>query len=105
MPGSSPSSMTDSHHLILLVDDEPSVRAMVRTALSLRDHFRVLEAANATEALALAAKEQPHLVLLDVALPDHDGFWVCRQLKGNAETAHIQVVMLTAMGLPADREQ
>jgi DNA-binding response OmpR family regulator len=105
MSGSSPSSTTDTHRLILIVDDEPSVRAMVRTAVLLKDHYRVIEAANATDALALAAKERPHLVLLDVALPDHDGFWVCRQLKGNAETAHIQVIMLTAMGLPSDREQ
>ena len=105
MSDSSPSSTTDTHHLILIVDDEPSVRAMVRTALLLKDHYRVIEAANATDAVALAMNERPHLVLLDVALPDHDGFWVCRQLKGNAETAHIPVIMLTAMGLPSDREQ
>jgi len=78
---------------------------MVRTALLLKDHYRVIEAANATDAVALAMNERPHLVLLDVALPDHDGFWVCRQLKGNVETAHIPVIMLTAMGLPSDREQ
>ncbi len=78
---------------------------MVRTALLLKDRYRVIEAANATDALSSAARERPVLVLLDVALPDHDGFWVCRQLKGNAETAHIQVIMLTAMGLPSDREQ
>jgi DNA-binding response OmpR family regulator len=105
MSGSSPTSTTEGRHLILIVDDEPSVRAMVRTAIGLRDHFRVIEAANAADALSLAAQERPHLVLLDVALPDHDGFWVCRQLKGNSETAHIQVLMLTAMGLPSDREQ
>jgi DNA-binding response OmpR family regulator len=107
MSGSSLSSTstTDKQHLILIVDDEPSVRAMVRTALLLKDHYRVIEAANATDALSSAARERPVLVLLDVALPDHDGLWVCRQLKGNAETAHIQVIMLTAMGLPSDREQ
>jgi DNA-binding response OmpR family regulator len=105
MSGSSPTSTTEDRHLILIVDDEPSVRAMVRIAIGLRDHFRVIEAANATDALSLAAQERPQLVLLDVALPDHDGFWVCRQLKGNSETADIQVIMLTAMGLPSDREQ
>jgi DNA-binding response OmpR family regulator len=38
-------------------------------------------------------------------LPDHDGFWVCHELKSNAATAQIQVIMLTAMSLPADRER
>jgi CheY-like chemotaxis protein len=40
-----------------------------------------------------------------VALPDHDGFWVCRSLKADEATKHIPVVMLTAMGLPSDREK
>ena len=44
-------------------------------------------------------------MLLDVALPDHDGFWVCRTLKTTPETAHIRVVMLTAMSLPSDRDR
>jgi CheY-like chemotaxis protein len=44
-------------------------------------------------------------VLLDVALPDHDGFWVCRTLKTAPATASIPVVMLTAMSLPSDRDQ
>src|SRR5690348_15562180 len=100
MSGSNPSSDANAQHVILIVDDEPSVRAMVHTALRLKDHFRILEAGNATDALEVAARERPDLVLLDVALPDHDGFWVCRQLKGNPATAEIQVIMLTAMGLP-----
>ena len=54
---------------------------------------------------ALARAQQPQLVLLDVALPDHDGFWVCRSLKNTPSTAHIPVIMLTAMSLPSDREQ
>ena len=44
-------------------------------------------------------------MLLDVALPDRDGFWVCRELKRDPQTAQIPVVMLTAMGLPSDRER
>ena len=104
MSGSNPSSDGNSQRLILIVDDEPGVRAMVHTALRLKDHYRIIEAGNATEALELASQHQPDLMLLDVALPDHDGFWVCRQLKGNPATAEIQVIMLTAMGLQSDRE-
>jgi CheY-like chemotaxis protein len=67
--------------------------------------YRVIEAGNATEAVVQAKQHQPDLVLLDVALPDHDGFWVCRSLKTGPETSHIPVVMLTAMSLASDREQ
>jgi DNA-binding response OmpR family regulator len=104
MSGSKPTSDANKPRLILIVDDEPSVRAMVHTALRLKDHYRIIEAGNANDALELASRHRPDLVLLDVALPDHDGFWVCRQLKGNPATAEIQVIMLTAMGLASDRE-
>ena len=96
----------DGRRLILIVDDEPSVRAMVHASIYVRQaRYRVVEAGNAAEALELARALQPHLILLDVALPDHDGFWVCRSLKRSAATAHIPVIMLTAMSLPSDRQQ
>ncbi len=110
MTDSSPSSIKpephDSGRLILIVDDEPSVRAMVHASIRVRGTgYRVLEAGNAAEAVAQARQHVPDLVLLDVALPDHDGFWVCRTLKSSPETAHIAVVMLTAMSLPSDRDR
>jgi len=110
MTDSSPSSITpethDSGRLILIVDDEPSVRAMVHASIRVRGAgYRVVEAGNASEAVAQARQHVPDLVLLDVALPDHDGFWVCRTLKSSPETAHIAVVMLTAMSLPSDRDR
>jgi CheY-like chemotaxis protein len=110
MTGSNPSSAlpddADGRRLILIVDDEPSVRAMVHASIYVRQaRYRVVEAGNAAEALELARALQPHMILLDVALPDHDGFWVCRSLKRNPATAHIPVIMLTAMSLPSDRQQ
>jgi DNA-binding response OmpR family regulator len=106
MSGSSPTSEADGRRLILIVDDEPSVRAMVHASIRVKDsRYRAIEAGNATDALVEAREQRPDLVLLDVALPDHDGFWVCRQLKGNVETAQILVIMLTAMGLASDRDQ
>jgi CheY-like chemotaxis protein len=110
MTGSNPSSAeTDdpaARRLILIVDDEPSVRAMVHASIYVRRaRYRVVEAGNAAEALALAQAQQPQLILLDVALPDQDGFWVCRSLKTTPSTAHIPVIMLTAMSLPSDRKQ
>jgi len=106
MTDSSRASDPDLGQLILVVDDEPSVRAMVLAAIRVRgSRFRVAEAGRGLEALATAREVRPDLVLLDVALPDRDGFWVCRELKGDPETAHIPVVMLTAMGLPSDRDR
>lgn len=97
---------TDSRRLILVVDDEPSVRTMVHASIRVRaSRYRVVEAGNAADALAQAREHRPDLVLLDVALPDHDGFWVCRELKADTHTSHIPVIMLTAMGLASDREQ
>jgi CheY-like chemotaxis protein len=95
-----------AQRLILIVDDEPSVRAMVHASIRVRaERYRVVEAGTAAEAVELATVRQPDLVLLDVALPDHDGFWVCRTLKTAPATASIPVVMLTAMSLPSDRDQ
>ncbi len=90
--------------VILIVDDEPSVRALVEAALSIRrNHYTVVQAGNGTEALELAGRQLPDLVLLDVGLPDLDGFSICQALKTNPITAHALVVMLTAMNLPSDR--
>jgi CheY-like chemotaxis protein len=99
------SGTEDGRRLILVVDDEPSVRAMVLASIRVRaTRYRVVEAGTAAEAIAQAHKHHPDLVLLDVALPDHDGFWVCHELKTSPQTSHIPVVMLTAMSLPSDRE-
>jgi CheY-like chemotaxis protein len=92
--------------VVLVVDDEPSVRAMVLASIRVRaQRYSVIEASNASEAIAQAQQHHPDLVLLDVALPDQDGFWVCRELKTGSQTSGIPVVMLTAMSLPSDRER
>ena len=79
---------------------------MVHASIRVKaERYRAVEVGNAADALVQARDQQPDLVLLDVALPDHDGFWVCRELKSDARTSKIQVIMLTAMGLPSDREQ
>jgi CheY-like chemotaxis protein len=80
---------------ILVVDDEARVREMLEFRLRLFG-YEVLLAANGREALALASKEQPDLVLLDVMMPELDGFQVCTRLKQGEETKGIPVVMLTA---------
>jgi CheY-like chemotaxis protein len=80
---------------ILVVDDEPRVREMIE--FRLRQYgYDVLQAADGREALSVASEEQPDLVLLDVMMPELDGFQVCSRLKQHEATEHIPVVMLTA---------
>jgi two-component system cell cycle response regulator len=87
---------------ILVVDDiEANVR-LLQAKLS-AEYYEVLTAADGPTALAMAASEKPDIVLLDVMMPGMDGFSVCRQLKDDAETRHLPVVLLTALDGRADR--
>ncbi len=87
---------------ILVVDDIATNRMILRAKLSAA-YFEVIQAENGAEALARAEKQQPDIVLLDVQMPDMDGFEVCQKLKENPHTAHIPVIMITAMINAADR--
>src|SRR5215218_9582248 len=65
---------------ILVVEDEDDIRDLVATALRFRG-FEVVEAGSGGEALGLARTANPHLIVLDVMLPDFDGFTLCRKLR------------------------
>lgn len=80
---------------ILVADDEPGVREVLRDYFEGRGHA-VLEAAGGREAIELAKRERPHVVLLDIRMPDLDGLEVLRVLK-RADPA-VGVVMVTAVG-------
>ncbi len=87
---------------ILIVDDEPDLVATL--AYNFRQAgFEVLTAATGRDALRLAQTRGPHLVLLDLMLPDLQGGEVCRKLKSDPKTRSIPVVMLTARGEEVDR--
>jgi DNA-binding response OmpR family regulator len=70
---------------ILLVDDEESIRRVVEQALS-KEGFQVLCAADGEEGWAIFQKEQPELVILDVMLPEKDGFELCRLIRDDFST-------------------
>ncbi|MFV1999840.1 MAG: response regulator [Acidimicrobiia bacterium] len=89
--------MTDRR--ILIVDDEPELRSMLRQYLT-REGFDVAESTTGNDALAAISDSEPDLVLLDVGLPDIDGFEVLRRLRG---TSDIPVIMLTARDDEIDR--
>jgi two-component system phosphate regulon response regulator PhoB len=86
---------------ILIVDDEEDVLELVRYNLD-RNGYQVQTASSGEEALAKAKKKLPDLVILDLMLPGIDGLEVCRQLKRDAKTDHIPIIMLTAKGEEAD---
>ncbi len=85
---------------ILLVDDVPANVKLLEAGLS-AEYFDVITATNGKDSLALCARAECDLVLLDVMMPDMDGFEVCRRLKTNPATHHIPVVMVTALDQPS----
>src|SRR4029077_7834844 len=87
---------------VLVVDDVRSNRKLLQTRLSL-EYFEVLAAANGPDAIAICEKGGCDIVLLDVKMPGMDGFEVCRRLRAAPETAHLPIVLLTALDRPADR--
>lgn len=87
---------------VLIVDDLPTNLKVLEAKL-LAEYFDVLTAGGGQEALDIAAKELPDIVLLDVMMPEMDGFEACRRLKAEPKTAHIPVVMVTALSDIHDR--
>ena len=87
---------------ILVVDDIPANAKLLEVKLS-ADYYDVLTADNGRDAIGIAMRHAPDLILLDVMMPGMDGFETCQKLKANPETAHIPVVMVTALNDVADR--
>ena len=81
---------------ILVVDDVPANVKLLEARLS-AEYFDVLTASNGAEALAICARAECDIILLDVMMPDMDGFEVCRRLKSNPATHFIPVVIVTAL--------
>ena len=82
---------------ILIVDDEDDIRELVAINLH-REGYETLEAADGLQAIKVAKNKTPDLILLDLMLPEKDGYGVFKDLKANSKTNDIPVVMLTARG-------
>jgi two-component system phosphate regulon response regulator PhoB len=87
---------------VLVVDDEPDIVALVVYHLA-KAGYRVSSAMNGADALAIAMRERPALIVLDLMLPGLSGFEVLEKLRANEATAHIAVLMLTARREEPDR--
>ena len=82
---------------VLVVDDERKNRQLIEVMLG-EDGYQVLTANCGADALEMVALSAPDLVLLDVMMPGMDGYQVASRLKADPKTAHIPVVILTALG-------
>ncbi len=85
---------------LLVVDDQPvNIQALNHVFAA---ECQVLMATHGPQSLALGRERQPDLVLLDVQMPDMDGFELCAQLKADATLSHIAVIFVTASNQPAE---
>jgi len=91
---------------ILIVDDQPHIRDLVATTLRIGT-YHILQAGSGPEAIQLARREKPDMILLDVMMSEGgmDGFEVCRRLKADQETRQSFIIMLTARGQNRDVQE
>ncbi len=81
---------------ILLIEDDPDIQKMVQLSLKFQGGHQVFTASDGREGIAKAAAELPDLILLDVMMPEMDGYEACRMLKSQPSTSHIPIVFLSA---------
>lgn len=89
---------------ILYVEDHPDNRLLVRRVLAAED-FNVVEASNASEALTILERIHPDLILMDINMPDIDGFTLTAQLKARSDLRGVPIIALTANVMRGDRER
>ncbi len=94
---------TQQRPMILIVDDVPTNVKILAEALTAL--YRIKVASNGADALKIVYREQPDLILLDVMMPEMDGFEVCRRLKADLRSQKIPVIFATAMNSESDEEQ
>jgi CheY-like chemotaxis protein len=96
--------MPQNKKTILVVEDDPVLGVMYKTKLE-AEGYEIVSAVNGVEGLASAKQCKPDLILLDIILPQLDGFSVLEELKDDAKTKKIPVVLLTNLGTDEDREK
>jgi diguanylate cyclase (GGDEF)-like protein len=87
--------MEDKRHTVLIVDDMAANIEVLDSVLA--DEYEILFATNGADALEIAADQSPDLILLDVLMPDMDGYEVCARLKADPRTDDIPIIFITAM--------
>lgn len=87
---------------ILVVDDSPTAMKITSDTLT-EEGFNVIAASDGEEALEIATRLHPELIVLDIILPKKNGFQVCRQLKTESATQDIKILMLSSKNQASDR--
>ncbi len=89
---------------ILVVEDNEDNMGLVRFILE-QHGLEVIEARDGAEGIALAVKEKPDLVIMDIQLPDMDGLEVTKRIRASEADSEIPIVALTSYAMPGDREK
>jgi CheY-like chemotaxis protein len=92
-------------HRILIIDDEADIREVAALSLETVAGWGVFTASSGAQGLAVAIKEQPDAILLDVMMPGMDGPTTFREIRKNPATAHIPVLLLTAKVQSSDQRR
>ncbi|MEK7570033.1 MAG: response regulator [Patescibacteria group bacterium] len=101
VPAAAAKPATEKKHTILLVEDDTFLAGMYVTKLEL-EGFHVVLASDGEQAVTLALREVPDLMLLDIVLPKKSGFDVLKEVKANALTKNVPVILLTNLGQKED---
>lgn len=92
----------DKQFRVLIIDDEPDILSLLSLHLKL-NHYMVFQASNGKKGIETAQLEKPDIIVLDVMMPEMDGFEVAKALKDNPETANIPLIFLTARTQTEDK--
>jgi CheY-like chemotaxis protein len=87
---------------ILVVEDQDSIRRMIEALVGARGH-KVTAVSTGTKAIDVASTDPPDMVLLDLMIPGHDGFEVCRRLRSDPSTRDVPVLIISALDDPESR--
>jgi two-component system, LuxR family, sensor kinase FixL len=98
------STSEETPHRILLVDDDPTNLQILHQVLGGRG-YKLIIAKSGEDALKIAERMKPHLVLLDIMMPGIDGYETCKRLKENPETSNAAIIFLSAMDNPEDKKK
>jgi two-component system, OmpR family, response regulator RpaA len=94
--------MGEAQHKVLVIDDDPAILELISSNLEMQGYI-VESADNAIDGIALAFQSPPQLIILDVMMPNLDGFTACQRLRQNKSTENIPVLMLTALSRTEDK--
>jgi threonine synthase len=89
---------------IVVIDDNPHDNRLIRRLLQSFKHYRMFEAYNGKDGIDLVRQRQPDLVILDLTLPDMDGFYIMGELKADERTSHIPVMVISAKTLTPEEQ-